>query len=336
MSLYTSWYDLMSRARYLGADDFAGRLKGILDRWGYPDRTCGGKPLYLGEIPQQEAAGSIGTDFPFPESGMVATATVYGLLNATPRWEASLPGFCLALNPLLPSTWDNYSISRVRFGFACVNITVNQTAIVVELPAGITNAGLHLEINGTRYQLTTLGTGVRVFAYGAVAGEKQAMYQAAQAEHASRVASGQTVNALGVPALAAVPANTSVTLLHDLAAWWLDSINLVDATTYSALQAAISEVSAATPGSEPIFPRAKSEYPFVLFERQHAVASRQRGDLRWCLVHYQRALVIKERVDVLEGEGLASTIEMLPAFIVIFLAGVIALGRGRKRGASSR
>ncbi len=336
MSLYTSWYDLMARARYLGADDFAGRLKGILDRWGYPDRTCGGKPLYLGEIPQQEAAGSIGTDFPFPESGMVATATVYGLLNATPRWEPSVPGFCLALNPLLPSTWDNYTITRVRFGFACVNVTVNQTAIAVELPEGITNSGLYLEINGTRYQLTGLGAGMHVFAYDAVAGEEQEMYQAAEAERASHIASGQTVNALGVPALAALPANTSATLLHDLEAWWSGTINLVDAATYSALQAAISEVAAKTLGSEPVFPRAKLEYPFVTLERQHAVASRQRGDLRWCLAHYQRALVIKERVDVLEGEGLKYTFGFLPAFLIAALAGLVALKRGHRRGAGSR
>jgi hypothetical protein len=330
MSLYTSYYDLMARARYLGADDFAGRLEGILDRWGYPDRTCGGKPLYLGEIPQQEEGGSIGTDFPFPESGMVATATVHGLLNATPRWEPSVPGFLLSINPLLPSTWDNYTVTRVQFGNASLNLTVNRTAITVELPAGITNTGLYIEVNGTRYQLTALGAGTHSFAYDVVAGEKQAALQAAQSEHAWRVAAGQTVNAEGVPALAALPANTSATLLHELAAWWSDTITLMDASTFSTIQSSISELVDTTLRSEPTFPRAKREFPFVALERQHAVASRQRGDLRWCLVHYQRALVIKERVDTLENEGLTTTIATIPAVVVLALVAIVAWKRGRR------
>lgn len=327
MSMYTSYHDLVARARFLGADDFAGRLKGILDRWGYPDRSCGGKPLYLGEVPQQEEGGSVGTDFPFPESGIVATATIHGLLNATPRWNSVVPGFCLSLTPLLPSTWNSYRITRLRFGSVSMNVTVNRNAIAVDLPEGITNTGLYLEINGTRHQLASLGVGTHVFTFNAVAGEEQAAWNATQAEHSSRVASGQVINAHGVPALPALPANTSATLLQDLAAWWRDAINLVTASTHAGLQAAISVAAAATPGVEPIFPNGKAQYPFVLLERKHAAASLQRGDLRWCLVHYQRAMVIQARVDAQEETDARTTFVTVPAIAILALAAIIMFKR---------
>ncbi|MBN2152896.1 MAG: hypothetical protein JW839_15700 [Candidatus Lokiarchaeota archaeon] len=331
MSMYTSWYDLMARARYLSGDDAARRLEGILDRWGYPDRTCGGAPLYLGEIPQQENQGSVGTDFPFPESGMVATALVYGILNATPRWTGAGAAFSLDLAPLLPDGWDAYTIRNVRFGFAALNVTVNQTAVTVDVPAGVTNTQLNVTVNGTTIRLADHSPGTVVLERDARAGEKAARYQVAADEHAARVASGQVINALGVPALAALPDVASPTLLDDLAAWWGDAINLMDAATFSSLQSAISEVSARTPGIEPVFPRARVEYPFVMLERQHAAASRQRGDLRWCLVHYQRALVIQERVDTMENEGRVVTFASVPGFAMLALGAFVACKRRRSR-----
>src|SRR5271157_1575402 len=326
-SMYVSYYDLMARANYLSADNAVQRLDGILDRWGYPDRICGGTPLYFGENPQQEQGGSIGTDYPFPESGMVATAVFYGIMNVTATWTGVAPaGFCLTIDPLLPSSWNNYTITSVHFGPVTMNITVNQTAITVHLPAGITDSELYIEVNGTRESLVTdMHAGTNVFTFGARGKERVIRYAAAQAEWTSQNAGGNIIDCHGNPALPALPGVSSTSLLGDLDAWWSHAINLMTETEYQNILAAVNRIAPLSIRSPPLSPVSRAEYPFVQLERQFANNSLARGDMRWCLVHYQRALDIKERIDAHESETLPTSITtyiIVPAFIIVAIVGI--------------
>ena len=93
--LYTSFFDLMARHRWLGADNALQRLWGILHRYNRPDRLCGGNPLYFGGKPYING-WAVGTDIPFPESGLVPTFFLYGFLGVEARVEG------LHIAPRLP------------------------------------------------------------------------------------------------------------------------------------------------------------------------------------------------------------------------------------------
>lgn len=93
--LYTSFFDLMARHRWLGADNALERLWGILRRYDQPDRLCGGNPLYFDGKPYING-WAVGTDIPFPESGLVPTFFLYGFLGV----EARVDGLHIA--PRLP------------------------------------------------------------------------------------------------------------------------------------------------------------------------------------------------------------------------------------------
>jgi hypothetical protein len=93
--LYTSFFDLMARHRWLGADNAYQRLWGILRRYDQPDRLCGGNPMYFGGKPYING-WAVGTDIPFPESGLVPAFFLYGFLGV----EARVDG--LYISPKLP------------------------------------------------------------------------------------------------------------------------------------------------------------------------------------------------------------------------------------------
>jgi len=124
--LYTSFYDLMDRSRMKGADDAWKRFGEILERYRMPDRLCGGTPLYLGENPQQEAAGSVGLDLPFPESGMVPCYYLYGVIGV----EATPEG--LRIRPNLPVSLRYAGVRGLDWRGAKVNLNVTSTSVEVD------------------------------------------------------------------------------------------------------------------------------------------------------------------------------------------------------------
>jgi hypothetical protein len=65
-------------------------------RYDQPDRLCGGNPMYFGGKPYING-WAVGTDIPFPESGLVPTYFLYGFLGV----EARVDG--LHISPRLPS-----------------------------------------------------------------------------------------------------------------------------------------------------------------------------------------------------------------------------------------
>jgi hypothetical protein len=63
-----------------------------------PDHFCGGSPLYEGEIPQG-AAGAVGSDNPFPESGVTPASFLYAFIGV----EAHTSGLAITPNLSCPS-----------------------------------------------------------------------------------------------------------------------------------------------------------------------------------------------------------------------------------------
>lgn len=124
--LYTSFFDLMDRARYRGADNAWQRFSEILERYRMPDRLCGGKPLYRGEKPQQEDAGSVGVDLPFPESGLVPCYFLYGVIGVEPTPEG------LRISPRLPKALDYAEVRNIDWHGMSLRVRVTSSSVEVE------------------------------------------------------------------------------------------------------------------------------------------------------------------------------------------------------------
>ncbi len=127
--LYTSYFDLMSRLRHLGASNAWKHWQEIVARWRMPDHLCGGTPLYRGEHPQQINAGAVGLDIPFPESGLVPCWLLYGALGV----EATAEGLVIA--PRLPAEVPQLSIENVAYRGLPLNIEATREQVTVSCGA---------------------------------------------------------------------------------------------------------------------------------------------------------------------------------------------------------
>ncbi|MEX2716955.1 MAG: glycosyl hydrolase family 65 protein [Candidatus Sigynarchaeum springense] len=347
-SVYTSYHDLMARTAFFSSDNAENRIREILNRWVLPDHICGGSPLYLGENPQQENAGSVGTDYPFPESGLVPTFVVYGFMGMVPRWKpadvggSGLPaGHVLVLDPVLPSTWNGYSARNLQFGGTMINVSVNTTAIIIEFPMPLAS-DYQIEVNSTRYRVSDIvdGSGRAVLAWNARQGELQRRASAASNEYASHLASGKTINATGQQDLHPVPDILSGATLNDLFAWWQQTVHLMTAAEYAAIKAEIEALERRTDISFTWLASGNAMLPCIARQRGEAMDSLARGDLRWMLGNYRQALVIAERLERLLDDAMPGVVLqwfIVPALALVALVVVVhdAWKRWKKRGGVS-
>ncbi|UCH36500.1 MAG: hypothetical protein JSV65_09145 [Armatimonadota bacterium] len=119
--LYTSYYDILARARLISADSAYQRLLEILDRYAEPDRLCGGSPLYYGEVNGWE----VGTDVPFPESGLVPAVFLYAFLGI----EAQGDG--LHIRPNLPTALKFAGVRNLLYRGLQLDIRVTRDAVEI-------------------------------------------------------------------------------------------------------------------------------------------------------------------------------------------------------------
>lgn len=117
--LYTSGYDIMARARYLGADNAFRRLREILDRYQEPDALCGGAPLRYGEV----NGWQVGTDVPFPESGLAPASFLHAFLGI----QATAEG--LSITPNLPSALRFAGVRNLRYRGLMLDVRVTPTSV---------------------------------------------------------------------------------------------------------------------------------------------------------------------------------------------------------------
>lgn len=126
--LYTSGFDVMARARYRSADDAWARLTAILDRWSEPDHISGGTPLFRGESTVDSGTGStsVGTDIPFPESGLAPASFMYAFVGVEAEPDA------LVITPNLPSGLSNAGVRNLYWHGKRFDVRVTRDEVTVE------------------------------------------------------------------------------------------------------------------------------------------------------------------------------------------------------------
>lgn len=126
--LYTSGFDVMARARYRSADDAWARMTAILDRWNEPDHLSGGTPLFRGEstVDSGTNSTSVGTDIPFPESGLAPASFLYAFVGV----EAEPDG--LVFTPNLPSALGHVGVRNLYWHGKRFEVRVTRDTITVQ------------------------------------------------------------------------------------------------------------------------------------------------------------------------------------------------------------
>ncbi len=133
--LYTSFYDIVARAKLLDADNAYRRFREILNRYDKPDRLCGGSPLYCGEKTQGGpggSAGSVGVEGEFPESGLAPSAFLYAFLGI----DADVEG--LKIRPNLPSGLKYAGVRNLSYGGTMYDIRVTNDSVEIK-PLDVAN-----------------------------------------------------------------------------------------------------------------------------------------------------------------------------------------------------
>jgi len=124
--LYTSYYDVVARARFLGADNAFERFNAILHRYAEPDHLSGGGPLYRGETSQGHGIpGSVGVESEFPESGLVPCSFLYAFLGIEPDAAG------LRIRPNLPAALDFAGVRNLSFAGRVLEIRVTHDTVSV-------------------------------------------------------------------------------------------------------------------------------------------------------------------------------------------------------------
>lgn len=126
--LYTSFYDLLVRARAFGAENAFRRFKEILARYAEPDRLAGGSPRHHGETAQGPDPGAVGTDEEFPESGLVPAGFLYYFIGAS----ADIEG--LKLRPNLPKAMPWAGVENFAYGGRSFTLKVTPETVELSWP----------------------------------------------------------------------------------------------------------------------------------------------------------------------------------------------------------
>jgi len=127
-----SYQDLMARLKANGPDDAWQRLKEII-KWFDEVQDEGGYRKYYANDPKRGTmqgggpAGGLGMDFEFVESVLVPQVMLYGFMGFEPR----IDGF--AINPQLPKSWPELTITQILFHNKPIKITVSRKKISIDI-----------------------------------------------------------------------------------------------------------------------------------------------------------------------------------------------------------
>lgn len=114
--MFSSYYDILVRLRYLGVENAFQRYREILDRYQLPDKLCGGNPLYHGEIDGFQVGASV----VFPEAGLVPNSFLYGFLGI----HADERG--ISISPSLPAKLSSAAVHQLHFAGAVFDIHIER------------------------------------------------------------------------------------------------------------------------------------------------------------------------------------------------------------------
>lgn len=124
--LWEAYYDVLTRLATSGADDALQRLWRALARIKIdPDRLTFWMP---GHAYDQwgESFVELGTNDPFPESGIVPAAVVFGFLGL----QATAQG--LSVSPRLPRALVDLSVNNVGFGSSGLGVSVRRGNVIAQ------------------------------------------------------------------------------------------------------------------------------------------------------------------------------------------------------------
>ena len=113
---FTEFYDLLARAKYQGADSVYERYKAIADF--YRDTK------FSEQNSSVRNSWKIGVLYEFPESGLVPSAYLYGILGI----DADEQG--LKIEPQLPSAYNFAGVSAMFYGGNDYKVTINKNGIL--------------------------------------------------------------------------------------------------------------------------------------------------------------------------------------------------------------
>lgn len=140
--LWTAYYELMARARFLGADDAWARYRDILSRFAEPDHLVGGNPMYRGERNNHGGPpGNVGLWGEFPESGIAPCAFLYAFVGV----EADTTG--LSFHPRVPTGLEYVGVEGLSWRGQRLKVTAYRDRVVVEGSNG--RQDLPLDVDGS-------------------------------------------------------------------------------------------------------------------------------------------------------------------------------------------
>ncbi|HBG27906.1 MAG: hypothetical protein A2Y10_16425 [Planctomycetes bacterium GWF2_41_51] len=129
-----SYFDIMSRLKYLGPDNAAQRLESILN-WFEDVSSEGGFRAYYskpgrGSLQGGGTAGGIGIDQEFVESVLLTQAVIEGFMGFSPK----LDGF--VIKPELPSHWQGLKVSQINWHNLVFDLTADSNTIMIDVKQG--------------------------------------------------------------------------------------------------------------------------------------------------------------------------------------------------------
>ena len=110
---YTSYYDLMSRIRYISAESAMNRLSAIASEYEVDQ-------LMRDPVNKYGSEWKIGIIGEFPESGLVPTVFVYGFLGLTAKADR------LSVSPSVPDDYTIISCESIRYGGNVYSLSVKK------------------------------------------------------------------------------------------------------------------------------------------------------------------------------------------------------------------
>ncbi len=129
--LWTAYYEVMSRALGLGADNAWSAFRRVLARFAEPDHLVGGNPMLHGAINNHGGPpGSVGVWGEFPESGLAPCAFLYAFVGV----RADLAG--LHIRPNLPKGLRFAGVDGLVYHRRRLKITSYRDKVVVEWHGG--------------------------------------------------------------------------------------------------------------------------------------------------------------------------------------------------------
>jgi hypothetical protein len=333
--LYTEGYDLRDRALYFGADNTYARLTAVLARYSLPDKLCGGAPLYTGETPQQENAGAIGTDYPFPESGLAPVSALQAIFGVTANTTS------LIIAPDLPQALTYAGVHGIQVSNMTMDIYENATSILLTWLGGQPSYNFTI-VCGDQSCLASdlVGNGTILFANEAPAQTAATRIQLANASIAAAIAQGQIYSVQGENQTIALQSLLAQAVQENFSGDFPDASNtalaVVNATTYLITASALVQLRVANAILDGILaqlesqvllsPQASAMRATALQEIQYAQNSLARGDANWFYVHLGRCIDAMDQMSTLEGQQFPTYFFAMVILPLIWVVTVIVLG----------